>query len=49
MNTVISLQLMWVHFIKIDIIIGMIKKEPIQIARKIIECNLHGNPIKYKC
>ena len=37
------------HFIKIDIIIGMIKKEPIQLARKTIECNTHGQPIKYKC
>jgi hypothetical protein len=27
----------------------MIKREPIQISFKRIECNFHGHPIKYKC
>ena len=27
----------------------MIKKEPIRLNMKKVECNLHGNPIKFKC
>jgi hypothetical protein len=27
----------------------MIKSESIQMRRKRIECNNHGNPIKYRC
>jgi hypothetical protein len=27
----------------------MIKKEAIQLPMRKIECNLHGNPIRYKC
>lgn len=27
----------------------MLKEEPIQLKMKRIECNVHGNNIKYKC